>query len=1394
MAYFTYSFSSHFNYPVTVSTNNSYNSVSGVLTNPFLGQAINDNFYYLACSSVDNTTRIVTLENKGVTASAGNPATGYVLYNGIIETAGNFYSGSPFTLPGSGTANTFTCTTNPNQVTLGNTTKYAFRIAVGNSIVYAVNTYVPPTGALGTSNVRTITFGESSATPYTAIGSVITYLNSKLKYNNVDAYSPTMACQIQTPVAGFNRININALTGAATFNLFLNDSYFQSRATGYASISLPQATYTQASLVTALQTALNTGAVSLGYSASTFAVTAVGTVQLAITLNATRVNGGAYEFILAPDGTTPSVLTSTYLNLLPSGIPGSGGGYNGTVPPFGILNTSYSVAEAFDLSTVIQFGSSGSSLYSLNLTGQQSAISLMLFDQDVASTVGIFTSNNTSYTNGIGMGYTTSVIPINSASTLASFYHARYPYTLTYTTTPPVLNFGGNFNANNITVNNMTVLGTTTYAGTINYSGIQNFGTVVATGNLAVTGQSQAIGYFDGGTNLPSTTSGRINFNGTLYAGQITGDSIGIPLPTYIYNTPVSSAVPLGYALYFDNPGVTPISGNGTYSSNTITFQSTTNNVLYQKFDCFLSKPASGCQGQGIAYDFTIDYGMINQPFQISFLYVTTSTFVNGDISVFLYDKTNGSIVPISINAIASSNNTPSQFLATFLPSYSLNYRLIFHITSPNASGYNFQFNAVSVTPQSILGTNSTAISSWNSYTPYTIATFTVLSGSTTGGPFTLTWGGGATGSVSIAPNSLPASVASQIAASPPGNWYTASSDGINRVTLVGYGALALPTLSLAGSITLSAITQSYSPVNSVSGPYPYTLGLQLAGTTNSTTLVTMTSTLGLFVGMNVSGATILGSTTIASIITNTSITLSTPSSGSGSGILLTFTSANTEFVSQWRRVGSDMELLLNYVQGVPAVNAGVGNYLFPLPQGYTIDWSKLATSTSSNIYHPLGNGRVAVAGSTGCQLTGTTNSTITVTMPSTNGIAVGMAVSGTNIQTGTTVVSFIPNVSITLNLIALGAATSVLTFYAVNTNDIYRGVVCANPSIALNSLLFGYQVVTSTTEAYSTENYANALDTPLTLPSLEFHFYAKVPIAQWSSSTNLATDYQEYAYNSNSTSPANDDTASFSYGSNGVLTQAFSTTGTTPIRRYVQFQKQINNRDDFIVEFMNPAVSTSTWLSLTQLGIGYLNVGSVTAYGVSILPININTVSVNFYSQAQPGVAWSTYSTWYWRLRKRSQGNTAEQLPVLRAEYFANSITSIPSFPNPICFDTIMEDTNTCVTSPSTAWRFTAPIQGVYSIEVTAGRLAGTSYVAGDLWSIQLWKNAAYYTTISSYTFSSSITTTNPFVLCGNKTLRLKTGDFIYATMFYSGSNTGTAWATGTVNTPRISIERLGN
>jgi hypothetical protein len=95
-------------------------------------------------------------------------------------------------------------------------------------------------------------------------------------------------------------------------------------------------------------------------------------------------------------------------------------------------------------------------------------------------------------------------------------------------------------------------------------------------------------------------------------------------------------------------------------------------------------------------------------------------------------------------------------------------------------------------------------------YPQVSIATFTVLTGSTPGG--TLTWSGTGTGTVTIPAVSTTTDVAEEIANYPPTTWTVVSSVA-SQVTMIASGVVDAPTLGVAATgITITAINvvQSY--------------------------------------------------------------------------------------------------------------------------------------------------------------------------------------------------------------------------------------------------------------------------------------------------------------------------------------------------------------------------------------------------------------------------------------------------------------------------------------------------------------------------------------------------------------------------------------------------------
>lgn len=119
--------------------------------------------------------------------------------------------------------------------------------------------------------------------------------------------------------------------------------------------------------------------------------------------------------------------------------------------------------------------------------------------------------------------------------------------------------------------------------------------------------------------------------------------------------------------------------------------------------DFLLTKDAVSREGMGVSTDFDIDNKDKGNEIQISLVYQGDAGMVlgtNSDIRIWIYDITNAVLIPIvPTYTLAGPTGSILTFLGTFTASpTSLNYRLIFHIGTSNASTWNFTFDEVVAT------------------------------------------------------------------------------------------------------------------------------------------------------------------------------------------------------------------------------------------------------------------------------------------------------------------------------------------------------------------------------------------------------------------------------------------------------------------------------------------------------------------------------------------------------------------------------------------------------------------------------------------------------------------------------------------------------------------------
>jgi hypothetical protein len=171
----------------------------------------------------------------------------------------------------------------------------------------------------------------------------------------------------------------------------------------------------------------------------------------------------------------------------------------------------------------------------------------------------------------------------------------------------------------------------------------------------------------------------------------------------YIGNGKAESSTS-GWATY-DDGAADPVDGTGGAFDSGFARTTTANEIIRETASFRLTKSAANRQGEGVSYDFTVDpHDYANgQPVYITFDYKTVSSYVAGDVKVFVYDKDAAALLTVfdssQLNGALPPSTGGTRFTGRFYPSTSTSddYRLIFHITSTNASGWDFIFDSVHV-------------------------------------------------------------------------------------------------------------------------------------------------------------------------------------------------------------------------------------------------------------------------------------------------------------------------------------------------------------------------------------------------------------------------------------------------------------------------------------------------------------------------------------------------------------------------------------------------------------------------------------------------------------------------------------------------------------------------
>jgi hypothetical protein len=155
-----------------------------------------------------------------------------------------------------------------------------------------------------------------------------------------------------------------------------------------------------------------------------------------------------------------------------------------------------------------------------------------------------------------------------------------------------------------------------------------------------------------------------------------------------------------GWSTYLNTAGVAPVIAAGGVSN--LAFTQSAVSPLRGTNSFLLAKDAANRQGQGVAYDFTVDTADLARVLTIDFDYSVDTNYVDGDISLWIYDKVNGALIQPAPYTL--QKNAGGRFKASFqTASNSSSYRLVLHVSSSNALAYNLKLDRVTVGPTTIV-------------------------------------------------------------------------------------------------------------------------------------------------------------------------------------------------------------------------------------------------------------------------------------------------------------------------------------------------------------------------------------------------------------------------------------------------------------------------------------------------------------------------------------------------------------------------------------------------------------------------------------------------------------------------------------------------------------------
>jgi len=151
---------------------------------------------------------------------------------------------------------------------------------------------------------------------------------------------------------------------------------------------------------------------------------------------------------------------------------------------------------------------------------------------------------------------------------------------------------------------------------------------------------------------------------------------------------------------YDDGASATPVDGTGG-SPSTLTVTASSSSPLRGGFSLSIAKSAADGRGEGISASVAIPSGYAQAAKRvIEFLWDgSDASYVAGDMACYIYDVTNATLITPSVAALPATK-TPIQI--SWDATTSVSYRLIFHVTTTNASAYTVKLDDITVGPGTI--------------------------------------------------------------------------------------------------------------------------------------------------------------------------------------------------------------------------------------------------------------------------------------------------------------------------------------------------------------------------------------------------------------------------------------------------------------------------------------------------------------------------------------------------------------------------------------------------------------------------------------------------------------------------------------------------------------------